>query len=916
MPLNQRATNKLQDFNVPVSYRVHEKERKFLDARNVQSVQKRLDTRFGSSRYNATALNGAIQSISFFTKSDGSRYLIAKAGSDLVSVSEAGSHTVIKADLDLNIVHRGVTGNDRHIISIGSDGLFSWDGTTFSILGQEAPPKPTVAISGGGSLLDTNKYRVGLTFYSTQTGFETNLSEASDEVTASMGNLKITVSDIPETANNLTIDRVWIYLKNTTENSEWHFVGELNLGVADTYEIGEEPASSQTPPITHGTPLEGGGKYLTFFNSRLIYSGSTEYPNEVYFSEPDLPDAYNPLDDQLTLVIPGKGPVTGLAVGLFGDSVLDPFLVIFKGKSTRVYSEIGGLPKMVTLSEEIGCVSHDTIQVKNGVVYFLSEEGWRAIANGRFVTNRQGEAITLGNGDIDDIFKSSGFTYEVNRLGLSQAFSVYYPTLDQYMTWVREASNFAFTKTYVYEFDVGGFKPWEFAVPATCAVLGENSDGRDVVFFGTSDGYILKHSIMEELSDVDANGDTVAIDAFAVYPWIPEDGDFDATYNYRELILKAINSSSPLTVRTFVNYDMSEHEAQEYDFASSVYGFVLDESTLDEDAFGDERAIKTARADLNRVGESLAIGFYQSAIGVNIGLVAMQIDLSKNGNRNLGNDGSDDEEVFDTETGTYFPSVSHLAQEINEIYANIQSFFSNLGNVTFSGYSARFGEMWESNGVEDTFSKILQITYAPPTVSLSASPSASIREKGTLVSSVDLTANTTKFSADITQVTFFRNGSLIHTDLAPDPSGTVSSLYTDSTPFSDTTSFFARVTDGTDESTSNTITYSFVYPYYYGKGAQNLDASGIVANLTKAVIASSSSVSVTSSPTSEHFYFCYPSSYPALSSILDQNGFETISAYTVRTVTITGLDGIPVSYRVYELIVPTTQTNFTNTYIR
>lgn len=674
MPLNLRASDKVKNFKVPVSYRISGNEGKFLDARNVNSIQDRLDTRFGSSRYNAEPLagniyqGGNINSVTYFNKTDGSQYVLAKVGDVLRSVSATESlHPLLLDTLDVNSVHRAVTLNDRHIIALGSNGLFAWNGTIMAGLGQVAPNiAPSVAAAAGGTLISGDTYKVAITFYASSIGLESNYTE-SGEVQVSGGNLSIAVSGISSGGASQYVDKIYIYLKNVTTDSEYLFVDEINLGTT-TYTISEDSLSSQTPPTTNG-PAPATGKYLAVFNRKLVVYGMDEFPNEGWFSEEDLPDAFDDSGNGLRLVIPGRGAGTGLAVGLFSDSVLDPFLVFFKRKSTHIYSEIGGQPKFVTISDEIGCVSHDTISVKNGVVYFLSEEGWRAISNGRIVSDEQGDAVTLGRGDIDDIFKTSGYIYEVNRLAMQKAFSVYYPTLDQYITWVAEGSNFAYTKAYVYEFDVGGFKPYEFAVPAMCATIGEDSNGRDQVLFGTADGYILKHSILEDKSDVNAAGTEVAINAYAVLPWSPEDGDFDATYNFRELILKAVISDEPLTVKTFIDYRFSGALEGEYDFSDSSEGFVLDEDMLDVDAFGEERAIRTARSDINRVGESLAIGFYQSAIGANMGLVSMQVDSSKNGNRNRSNDNDDLEGGFDADTGTYYPSVSQSVQDAQEAKA-------------------------------------------------------------------------------------------------------------------------------------------------------------------------------------------------------------------------------------------------------
>lgn len=948
MPLNLRATRKVSNFNVGVSYKINDQSGKFLDARNVQSVQDRLDTRFGTSRYNAEPLPGAVQSLSFFSKSDGSRYTLAMVDRFLYVVNLLGPQQVPGEDtlnhaafpVEVNAKHRGITWNDRHIIAVeGLNRLYSYDGEIFTQLGQDPPPfAATLTAESGGTLTVGSKYKVGLTFYSTQLGFESNVKESA-EITIVDPDKQIKADYNASAPSNAFMDKVRIYLKNVTTNSEYLFITEVDTSVM-TYTITTESTSAQTPPTKNGMPEDGGGKYLTQFNSRLVYAGNKLYPNDVFFSEEDLPDAFNEFDDRTVLSIPGQGGITGLSVGLFGDSVLDPFLVIFKRKSTRIYSEIGGIPKMVVLSEEIGCVSHDTISVKNGVIYFLSEEGWRAIANGRFVTNKQGEAITLGNGDIDDIFSSSGYVYEVNRNGMARTFSAYYPTLDQYITWVSEASNNAYTKAYVYEFNNGGFKPYEFAVHATCSVLGENSSGRDMVLYGTTDGYILKHSIMEEKSDVNSDNEKVSIPAFAVLPWIPEDGDFDATYNYRELILRAITSNNALTVKTFLDFNLSTGIEGSYSFEGQTEGFILDESILDEGVLGDERSVVTARADINRVGESIAIGFYQDEIDANIGLISMQIDSSKNGNRNLPYDGDEGEGGFDADTGTYYPSVSESVQQAAEYAAEAAASAAAAGALfpvggdigdfleivspgvtdwkegAYSGYSQRFDEMFESLGLKDTLDKILQITYAPPAIVLSASPAQSIREKGSVVASVDLTANTTKFSNPITGVTFYRGGVLIHTVASPDPDGLVNETYTDSTGFSDTTSYTAKVTDGTTEVTSNTVTYSYVYPYYYGAGAPSLTAAQVAA-LTKDVISSSSNLNKAfTSLNGDVYYFAYPASYGALTSILDENGFETFADWTLRTENITGLDASAVSYLIYEFNNPVVAGSTDYTFIR
>lgn len=231
---------------------------------------------------------------------------------------------------------------------------------------------------------------------------------------------------------------------------------------------------------------------------------------------------------------------------------------------------------------------------------------------------------------------------------------------------------------------------------------------------------------------------------------------------------------------------------------------------------------------------------------------------------------------------------------------------------TFEGFSARFGESFATVGLRETLLQILDFSYLAPTITLTSPVSTALREKGTTVASVGLTATTVKKSDDITGVTFYKNASLLYTVPTPSSGGGAES-HTDGAGFSDTTSYFARVTDGINTVQSNTITFTEVYPYYYGVGAPGLSAAS-VGGLTKYVIANTATVARQFSPTAQVYYFAYPASYPALTSILDTNGFETIGDWSVSTGNITGLDGNAVSYRIYEFNNLTTQVNFTNTF--
>jgi hypothetical protein len=239
----------------------------------------------------------------------------------------------------------------------------------------------------------------------------------------------------------------------------------------------------------------------------------------------------------------------------------------------------------------------------------------------------------------------------------------------------------------------------------------------------------------------------------------------------------------------------------------------------------------------------------------------------------------------------------------------------------FEGYSARFGENISTANLQETLETILDLQYTGPAVSLSASGSGTIREKGDEVTASTLTAVITKRSDPIAEVRFYLGAGLLDTQTSGGgiPSGG-NSTFNWTGSIDDTSVFSVQVDDdgatGGPTTASDTETFTFVYPYYVGAGAVALSAAN-VALLTKRVIVSSSSRNETITAANGNvFFFAYPASYGALVSILDENGFETFPDWTLRTENITGLDGNAVSYRIYEFENPVTAGDYEYTFVR
>ena len=112
--------------------------------------------------------------------------------------------------------------------------------------------------------------------------------------------------------------------------------------------------------------------------------------------------------------------------------------------------------------------------------------------------------------------------------------------------------------------------------------------------------------------------------------------------------------------------------------------------------------------------------------------------------------------------------------------------------------------------------------------------------------------------------------------------------------------FTARATDPTKAYTGGNVTFTFVYPFYWGVVASGAPVdSAAITGLTKSVtVKGNKTVSYTTSGV-QQAVFAFPASYQNLKSIMDQNNFENIDTFTKSTVQVTGLDGTPQQYNVY-----------------
>jgi len=607
LPLRFRAVLKWMNFNFGVSYRLGENDPNwFLDCANVITVQNILRTRPGFLRFNDTAVgSGAIKSLSFFKKPDGTRVLLAKVGTEIFSVPSSGASTVLVDSLTTSDKHRAITINNRHIIASGASALAYYDGTNYGSLGIGGPAAPSVAASGSGNDLDAADYRVALTFYASSIGAESNRG-AESAIQTVAANEQIDITSIPATSAHAKVDFVRVYVRDYTNDGAYFFHSEISLGTT-TATVDENLFSSQQPPTRNGVPRSGGATHIARFGRKVAYVGNTSFPSDLFIGEEDIPDAVNDSITFQVFAVDGLGEPTGLATGYYDDASQVPYLAIFKKRSISIYSEAAG-SGLTLISNEIGCVSGDTISVINGDIYFQSESGARVLRNGRLLKEKgkggKSKPATLGEGSIDNIYTDSGFIYELNKAASVDWFSAYYSTLNHWLNFVSEGSNNSIQKAYNYEVENNAFKPLTFGTNYTAATIGEDSDGEEVLFVSDDAGFIYTYSIKNTETDQNRDLESQQIAAFFILSHQPgTSGDFDATYQYREFILDAITNTDNFTVRYFPNFDFGSPSELTYSFPDPGTGFILDVSRLDEGTFTDGRTMVRARGGPEAPGQ-------------------------------------------------------------------------------------------------------------------------------------------------------------------------------------------------------------------------------------------------------------------------------------------------------------------------
>ena len=236
----------------------------------------------------------------------------------------------------------------------------------------------------------------------------------------------------------------------------------------------------------------------------------------------------------------------------------------------------------------------------------------------------------------------------------------------------------------------------------------------------------------------------------------------------------------------------------------------------------------------------------------------------------------------------------------NTKYTNSTPTLSALGGIPA-------GTTFDNVPLKDLLTNLLY-PYMPPTVSLSATVASGVKELGTSIPNITFTMTTGKKSQNITGVELYRSGTKVTTIADPKPNGgTETYIYQSAT--TGTCNFQAKVSDGKQTVSSNTISYTFVHPLYIGSldGVISTPNQTQIKGMTKKVVIKGNQSFTYTIDTKRMAIACPPGW--TIKQIIDPNNFDITATFKVQTLAITCADGTNQNYTVY-VSEPTTVSNF------
>ena len=183
--------------------------------------------------------------------------------------------------------------------------------------------------------------------------------------------------------------------------------------------------------------------------------------------------------------------------------------------------------------------------------------------------------------------------------------------------------------------------------------------------------------------------------------------------------------------------------------------------------------------------------------------------------------------------------------------------------------------------------KMATVAYVNPTATVSWSQTNTLLKVGQTFNLTVTVTSINKGTSDVEKLELYKGNDLLQT--IPYEAGTTSYKFDLIEDIGDSVTFKVNVVDVEGKSTSDTKSYSFVYPYYWGSSDDIPTADTIL--LGTEMIESKGNKTLTHNAANQYVFIAYPASYGNLTSILDSNNFENIDGFTKIELTMDSMNG-------------------------
>jgi len=367
--------------------------------------------------------------------------------------------------------------------------------TNCAIVAGAQGPVNTITVDDGSGGNHTMKVGDTAYFFDSVSGDYVEREVTATGVgTITVAGAAVTVADNAVISNNL---RIGIF--RTANSGSTHFlVAEIPNDSFTTTQVYNDNVADANLGIELLIPIFSNdlppkGRYIASYNNQLFISGNLDNPNLAYFSDVGKPESFYLAIGNLRLQSPNGDKITGLKQN-------NEVMAVFERRAIHIIT--GDIPNLLirveTITKDVGCASHGTIQEVRGQLYFLSDRGVYSLVSGQLPK----EISTR----VEPLFDISSTVDDPELVPiLKRAIAVNHREKEQYIVFIPAESQLA-GANYANDFSVvvtqdyyrGAWLKWDNMNMAAGAVIFNDrlffSEKRNSVAFGRIANYLYSQN--------------------------------------------------------------------------------------------------------------------------------------------------------------------------------------------------------------------------------------------------------------------------------------------------------------------------------------------------------------------------------------------------------------------------------------